>query len=153
MKRRPGRSAALAGLTPLLDTIFLLLFALLVTSETRTDSDTELVHVRLPEVEPAGTEAPGTAERVRIVIDAASTVRLADGGPVLASRADLDAALAAALGDALPEEVEVELHADADARHGVAIELLQHLRVRGFVRVQLVALGTETPDGRFGATR
>ena len=154
MRSRARRGpAVLAGLTPLLDTIFLLLFALLVTSDTRTENDTELVHIQLPEVESTGEESTGAGEHLVVVLDAESHVRLGRDGETLASREELDRALSQALGDALPEEIPIEIHGDAAARHGVAIELLQYLRMRGFVHVQLVAQGTSAPGGLFGAGR
>ena len=79
------------------------------------------------------------------------TEELESATEALDSLDEVDAALASVLGDAVPEEVEIRIHADRDARHGVAIELLQHLRVRGFVQVQLVALGQPNPSGSFSS--
>ena len=146
---RPPRPTLAGALTPLVDTLFLLLFSLLALSDTRAAHATELVRVELPRVEP-GDDAPAAAARLVLEIGRDSSVRLRDGGPVL-SRDELDRALAERLGDALPEEVEVVIHADRDARHGVAVELLEHLRRRGFVRVGLVALGERGRSGPFGS--
>jgi biopolymer transport protein ExbD len=140
--KSPSGSGALdlGGLTPLLDTVFLLIFALLALS--RSADDTELVRVDLPVVDGENVQGAGPEARVVLLIDAASRVRLAgdDAGPVLSTREALDAALGSALDRRLPEEVVVEIQADALARHGVAVELLQHLRLAGFSRVELLAI-------------
>ena len=141
----------MAGLTPLLDVIFLLLFALLISSETKTESDTELVPIQLPEVQPSEGSSETESQRLALTLDAESRVYVESATEALDSLDEVDAALASVLGDAVPEEVEIRIHADRDARHGVAIELLQHLRVRGFVQVQLVALGQPNPSGSFSS--
>ena len=148
-RRRRHRISPMAGLTPLLDVIFLLLFALMITSETKSDNKSELVPIELPEVQPSGDPKTSQKDPVRIVLDSESRVRLEPNQTTLNSLDEVDTALGTALGDALPEEVDVQIHADRNARHGVAIELLQHLRVRGFIRVQLVALGQPDPSGVF----
>ena len=141
------------GLVPFLDTLFLLLFALLALSDSRTAHRSELVRVDLPEVEPAQATGPDLGLHIVLEIDAQSRVRVSEG-PDLASREDLDRLLAQRLGDALPEEVVISIHADRDARHGVAVELLQHLLLRGFVHVQMVAQGRiPDPGGAFGGAR
>lgn len=169
MSRREGAGALdLGGLTPLLDTVFLLLFALLTLS--RNAEVTELVRVELPVVDPEGDAEPGGGERIVLIIDAESNVRLApmaadeaaqpgadtDAGVPIDTRADLDEALgvllSGPLGGALPEEVTVEIQADADARQGVAVQVLQHLRLAGFSRVELVAIGVGAGDDAFGAS-
>lgn len=132
------------GLTPMLDTLFILLFALLALSDTREVSETEEVRIQLPEVEPGSDAATGAAEVFAIFVDADSLVRLEGNEDVVESFEELDAALSARLGDAFPEDVSVDIVADAEARHGIIVELLQHLRLRGFVRVQLLATGSET---------
>lgn len=152
---RMRASIAFAGLTPLVDTLFILLFALLALSDARTSHETELVRVRLPEVEPAAdSPASGAATHVVLEVSADSSVHVpsAPGAPAEAARTreELDAALARLLGDRVPEEVVVEIHADRGARHGVVVELLQHLRLRGFVDVQLIALGRVEPGAPFG---
>ena len=78
---------------------------------------------------------------------------LAGSATPLASQAEFDAALADAIGEALPEEVHVEIKADREARHGVAVAVLQHLRLRGFVHVDLLAIGTTAADDLFGGNR
>lgn len=144
MKRAGGRgSIGLGGLTPLLDTLFILIFALLALSDTRSAERAEPVRIQLPAVEPGGDEASRLTRRVEFEITADSTLRLAGTDEALRSREDVDAALAGALADpgAVPELVGVEIRADRDSRHGVAVELLQHLRLRGFVNVELIAIG------------
>lgn len=164
MKRSGSGALDLGGLTPLLDTVFLLLFALLTLS--RNAEVTELVRVELPVVDPEGDASAGSAPRLVLVVDAASRVRLpaapagderepeADLGRVLPDRDALDAALADALQGplegALPEEIVVEIQADAGSKHGVSVELLQHLRLAGFCQVELLATGGAS-GGAFGA--
>lgn len=149
MRKKALGGIGFGGLTPLLDTLFILLFALLVTSEAKTaDATTEEIRVRLPEVE-EGEEAGASSESIRLTleIDADSVVML--GAEAMETREALDAAVAEQLGDALPEEVTIELFADRDARHGVLVELLQYFRLRGFVDIQLLATG-DAGDSRFG---
>ena len=143
MKRATLGSVGLRALTPLLDTLFLLLFALLALSESRQVAAPEEVRIRLPEVERGG-DAAEAADPFSISVDADSRVRLEGSDAVVESLEELDAALAARLEHALPEDLPVDLVADADARHGVTVELLQHLRLRGFTRVQLLATGSDT---------
>ena len=131
-----GRGA----LVPLLDALFLLLFALLSLSESAGPAMRE-VAVQLPAVEPDPGAAPSPRAPITIAVDAGSRVLWAATGETLSTAADLDARLAAQLGDALPDEIPVELRADRDARHGVAVALLEHLRRRGFVDVRLLATG------------
>lgn len=153
--RRAARiraSLAFAGLTPLVDTLFILLFALLALSDARTSHATELVRVRLPEVEPASdSPAPGAATHALLEVASDSSVHVpAVPGEGVRTREELDAVLARLLEDRVPEEVVVEIHADRGARHGVVVELLQHLRLRGFVDVQLIAVGHVEPAAPFG---
>ena len=157
LERKSIGSMVLRGLTPLLDTLFILLFALLALSDTRQVAQAEEVRIQLPSVEP-GEDAPqAPAELFSIFVDAESAVRL-EGLSGTSERIEtfeaLDAALAARLGDVLPEEVAIDIVGDADARHGVMVELLQHLRLRGFTRVQLLATSAESgasdPGGTFG---
>lgn len=141
------------GLTPLLDTLFILLFALLALSETRTSTRQDLVWIQLPMVEPS-VQAPREASRKLVLfMDASSRVHLGETGLEIRDRAELDRALGQALGEALPEEVTVEIQGDRNARAGVAVELLQHLRLRGFSQVSLVASGTSGPGELFGEDR
>ena len=142
------------GLTPLLDTLFILLFALLALSDTREADQAEQVRIQLPAVEAGEGAAATPAERFSIFVDAESAVRL-DGTETsqsIASFAELDTALAQRLGSVLPEEVAIDIVGDADARHGVMVELLQHLRLNGFTQVQLLATRSETQTA-FGGER
>ena len=153
MKRSKRGSIALGGLTPLLDTLFLLLFALLALSESRAGAPAEEITVELPRVEPGdAAQAHSARPVVRLDVDAGGVVRLSPGGEVLRDRAALDRALGAALGGeaAVPEDVIIELRADRVAPHGVAVELLQHLRLAGFVDVRLLAEAEPRPDQPFG---
>ena len=141
---------ALKGLTPVLDMVFLLLFALLAISESRETTRQDRVHVRLPQVE-TGSEAPQEArQNVLLEIDADSEIRVGGRDERLTSREALDQALSKSLGTAVAEEVNVEIHADQGASTGVAVALLQHLRLRGFLRVSLVATGSSGATDLFG---
>lgn len=142
--RRTGASVAIKGLTPLIDTVFLLLFALLTLSESRTSNRKELLQVRLPEVESGENASAPAGKAVVLEIDESSTLRLRGEGRPLSSHEELDRALVATLGDAVPEEVVTEIQADTNAHHGVVVGLLQHLRLRGFVNVRLIAVGAPT---------
>jgi biopolymer transport protein ExbD len=146
--RQRRRSVALGSVIPLLDTLFLLLFSLLALSDVRTSNRAEPVRVRLPEVERGAEPAAAPARRVVLEIDARSSVWLA--GAVMGTHDELDRELAARLGDALPEDLVVEIRADREARSGVALDLLQHLLLRGFVNVQLLASGTSDPARALG---
>lgn len=137
----------------MIDVLFILLFALLAMSEARSSTEEELIHIRLPNVEPGEGDSSSDDLRVVIELDSSSQVSLRASGIAVSSAADLEAALTSELGDALPEDVVIEIQADRDARHGVAVELLQHLRNRGFVNVQLVAVGYEGDEGLFGGPR
>jgi biopolymer transport protein ExbD len=147
----------LGGLTPLLDTLFILIFALLALSDTRSAERAETVRIQLPAVEPGGDESSQLSRRIEFEITADSILRVAGMDSVLDSRADVDSALARVLAEpdpsgvveTLPELVLVVIRADRDSRHGVAVELLQHLRLRGFVNVELIATGDAT-GGAFG---
>ncbi|MEE9127687.1 MAG: hypothetical protein V3U11_11160, partial [Planctomycetota bacterium] len=73
---------AARGLTPLLDTLFILLFALLTLSDTRTPTRADLVHIQLPRVEPSKDAATEPVRRLVLEIDAGSRVRLQEIGVV-----------------------------------------------------------------------
>ena len=146
-------SAGFRALTPMLDTLFILLFALLALTDARDMSEAEEVRIRLPEVERGTDAAAGLSEVFSIFVDEDSEVRLEGSDDVLTSLDELDGALTAQLVDALPEDVSVDIVADANARHGVTVELLQHLRLRGFVRVQLLAIGSDTGGTLGGGVR
>jgi len=139
-------------MTPLVDTLFLLLFALLTVTDARRAHASEEVHVELPQIEPADESAPAPGTRIVLEVTSDSKVLLQEGGAVLSTADELDRQLASTLGDLLPEDVVIEIHADRRAPYGVALDLLQHLRLRGFFDIQLVAAGT---DGRpsFGSER
>ncbi len=137
------------GLVPLLDTLFILIFALLALSDVRRNEREQLVRIRLPEVE-AGDEPDAPGASIAIEIGPDSSVRFSGSAATIESWEELDEGLARALGESLPEGVTVELRADREARYGVAVELLQHLRLRGFADVQLIATGAPVPEGTFG---
>ncbi len=151
MKGGRRGSIALGGLTPLLDTLFLLLFALLALSESRAGAPSEEVVVELPQVEADASSAPA-APRVSdaLEIDTEGRVQHLPERALLRDREALEAALSAALGDGLPEEVAVELRADRLAPHGVAVEVLQVLRLAGFVDVRLLAEAAPAAGQPFG---
>ncbi len=139
-RSRPRRpSLALRGLTPFIDTLFLLLFALLATSQPQSAQVLESVRIRLPQVLASPEVPPAPAKRLVIEIDAHSKVRMAGSDEALETPKALDRAIAAGLGDALPEEVAVEIRGDKDSRHGTAVRLLQQLRLRGFSAIELLA--------------
>lgn len=134
----------------MLDTLFLLLFALLVTTEPLREDSLQSVRIRLPSVEGSAALESPQAPRWVIVIDADSRVRLDGDDAILASPADLDRALDARLAGELPEAYAVEIRGDCDARNGVAVQLLQHLRLRGFRAIDLIAVGAMDLES-FGA--
>jgi biopolymer transport protein ExbD len=148
-----------SSLTPLLDTLFLLLFALLAASRrasTETvDPRSEEVRVELPTVDALQQAARGHQSDVRLVVhvDALGAVTLIAGAePVeTPTAAELRAALAAETANA-SGRVVVEIRADADARHGVTVDVLQTVRAAGIVDVRFVA--TSGPEAsevrRFG---
>ena len=131
------------GATPLVDLLFLLLFSLLALSDTKKAASQEPVRIKLPKVAPAKTLATAMRPTVILEIDAASHVRIKDNPEVIEGPRELDRLLDAQLGSKLADEFEVEIHGDANARHGVSVALLQHLRTRGFAAVTLIALGEE----------
>ena len=147
-RRRLG-SISGGGLVPLLDTLFILLLSLLALSDVRSEEPVELVRIELPAVE-SGDDPGAPRAVVAIEIDRESRVFLTGTEREVTSWEQLDRALAEALGEGVPEEITVELRADRDARHGVAVELLQHLRLLGFANVHLLATGAQDPDAAFG---
>ncbi len=156
LERKTVGSLVLRGLTPLLDTLFLLLFALLAVSETRDVAAVEEVRIQLPAVEAGNDATEAPVELLSILVDADSVVRLAEpegDGTRIGSFEELDAALARRLGARLPEDVAIDIVADEEARHGVMVEILQHLRLRGFLRVQLLATGAGTGSAFRGDER
>ncbi|MEM7516078.1 MAG: biopolymer transporter ExbD [Planctomycetota bacterium] len=152
---RASGSVSSAALTPLLDTLFLLLFALLALAAPKraeAQATHEEVRVQLPTVE-SGPETERSANALEalafdVEIDGDSAVFV--GGTLVADRAALDALLRETLGERLPEELGVTLRTDREAKHGVAVELLQYFRVRGVVDVELIALGGSAVASPFG---
>lgn len=129
------------GVIPFLDLLFVLLFSLLALSDSKRSAEQEAVRIQLPAVEPASGEEGPLRPAIILEIDAESHVRLAGRPEPIGSPADLDRALAKRVGNALPEQFEVEIHGDARAKHGVGVALLQHLRNKGFASVALLAVG------------
>ena len=146
------RTISLKGLTPLLDTVFLLVFALLSLSKTGNPTRQEPVRVRLPLVE-QGSGALGREPSVVLEIDKDSRIRDARTGHPISAREDLDRLLSTSLHKTLAEEAAIEIHADRAARNGTAVALLQHLRLRGFVNVTLLATGSDGGDDLFGGPK
>ena len=146
--KRASGSMGSSGLTPLLDVLFLLLFAILAASdsssaETRTP-DPEEVRVELPAVDPLESGEGNEAEVVRIFLridaDDCVTIVTEDGPRVTPTPAELRASLEAAMAAAAaPGNTIVEIRADADARHGVTVDVLQTVRAVGIVDVRFVA--------------
>ena len=147
---KTGRTRGALGssaLTPLLDTLFLLLFALLASSQRAsvapTEARSEEVRVELPTVDALQQPARGDEHDVRVVVhvDADGAVTLLGGeGPVEATtRGALRTALEARAADAPGGRVVVEIRADAEARHGVTVDVLQAVRAAGVVDVRFVA--------------
>jgi biopolymer transport protein ExbD len=129
------------GITPLIDLLFILLFGLLALSDARRTESAEMVRIQLPEVEPTEKRGAASANVIVLEIDAESDVRIEGREEPIEDPEELDTILADRIGDTLPEEFAIEIRGDADARHGVMVALLQHLRERGFGSVNLLALG------------
>jgi biopolymer transport protein ExbD len=144
VSRRGG--PGVAGLTPLLDTLFLLLFALLALTQSRTTGRNDTVRVELPAVEPGSGANSADVKSVRVHVDAQGIVSVEGRDEPLSSLAELDPALSAVLGDAVPEAVRVDIVADDAAPYGVAVTLLQHLRLAGFSQVGLLARKEDLPS-------
>lgn len=147
------RSVGQAALTPLLDTLFLLLFAVLAASdgaEARSKVEEE-VRLELPSVadDNAGGGNPAGDSPVVLAIDASGAVSVDGGALQLASPAALDEFL-----ESLASSATFEIRADADARHAVVVEVLHGLREAGFLDVSLIATrrGTSTPAGGWGSS-
>ena len=145
-------SISARGLVPFLDTLFNLLFALLAINAANAAASSEFLRLRLPLVEQSqeGAASPGG---LVIAVDADGSIRPAGTDVVLRTRQELDRALVASVGDALPEEFPVEIQADTSCPHGIVVELLQHLRVLGFSDVRLAAIAREGSGGMFGEER
>ena len=131
------------GVTPFIDMLFILLFGMLALSDAKQSANAEMVRVKLPTVEPGEDGGARDGRTITIEVDELSRVRL-DGRPeTIDSPGALDAALSGLVGEELPEEITIEIRADADARHGVITALLQHLRRAGFSTVNLLAIGAD----------
>jgi biopolymer transport protein ExbD len=147
-------SIAARGLVPLLDTLFLLLFALLAISGPRVVAQAETLLLRLPRVARAGAAAPDARTLALVLdVDAEARVTLLGDATPIETRAELARRIAAALGGAAPEQAAVEIRADAAAPHGVVVELLQHLRLAGFADVCLAAVAATDEPERIGGAR
>lgn len=144
-------SRGLAGIMPLLDVLFILLFSLLALTDVRTaDATAEEVRVELPSVESGDNAVPPPDEPLVLSIDVEGNV-LTEWGMIVEDTVALEFLLKHALDDRLPEELTIELSADRGAPTGVVIELLQALRLRGVYKVQILADGDAGEDRRFGA--
>ncbi len=152
MTRRFHKRGAIAigGLTPLLDTLFLLLFSVLALSDVRDPETSEQVRIALPRVAQGQRAGLEDRQRVNLVVDAQGTIRRHGAAAVIRSSQELDHELAAVMGHSTPEDVVVEIRGDHDAPHGVTVQLLQHLRAGRFADVQLLATGVDPPPGLFG---
>ena len=143
-------SRGLSGIMPLLDVLFILLFSLLALTDVRTsEAEDEEVRVELPAVESGDLALEQPDAPLVLSIDSAGTVRT-EAGDEVASPQALEALIRGALDGRLPEELAIELSADRAAPTGVAVELLQALRLRGVSRVQLLAVGDADTSVRFG---
>ena len=151
MRSRGAGRIAMGGLTPLLDTLFLLLFALLAISDVKREETEEEVLVELPGVAPDGAAGEREVERIQIVVDADSELSVGPDARPAGTPRELDAVLDRELAGRAASALSVEIRADRDSRHGVAVALLQHLRGRGFQDVVLVAIGAPDPDAAFGS--
>jgi len=134
-------SPSLKGITPLLDVLFILLFALLALSESKSSPSEELFRVQLPQVEADANPAVVDLEKLVISLDVNSRIRVQGMEGAVNTLEEFDSLLASALGDALPENIAIEIQGDQLARHGVTIGLLQHLRLRGFQNVMFLVAG------------
>ncbi|MEM9802180.1 MAG: biopolymer transporter ExbD [Planctomycetota bacterium] len=157
---RPRGALGASSLTPLLDTLFLLLFALLASSRRASMEPTaptpEEVRVELPAVDPLESEAGAADTTLSLVvqIDSDGTVTLigSEDATETSTTAELRSALEAEAASA-DGGVVVEIRADTDARHGVTVDVLQTIRSAGISDVRFVATTEATGDGerRFGA--
>ncbi len=134
------RDGGMTGMIPLLDTLFLLLFALLAAAREQVEPAVDPVRIRLPEVT-EGSDGDLTGATVKLLLDRDGQVFLGEqerayaAGEFSTLVEDI-----AALHE--PSEVSVEIYGDQDAGYGRAVQLLQELRLRGFARVALLARGS-----------
>ncbi len=134
-----AKSPGQAALTPLLDTLFLLLFAVLAQSdgaEAREDVPEE-IQVELPSVDGGASIDQGAQPLASpvVTIDGEGTVRLDGEAGIVPSSQALIEALGTADG---PRSVEIRAH--GDARHAVVVEVLHGLRQAGWLDVRFVAI-------------
>jgi biopolymer transport protein ExbD len=134
-------SPSLKGITPLLDVLFILLFALLALSETKTANPAELLRVQLPQVAPEANQPVVDPQKLVLVLNADSQITIGDVDGVVTTLEEFDAVLASVIGDTLPEDIAIEIQGDRMARHGTTVGLLQHLRLRGFQKVMFLVAG------------
>jgi len=139
-------SPSLKGITPLLDVLFILLFALLALSESKSTPSEELFRVQLPQVDADSNPSVVDLEKLVISLDKNSRIRVEGMEGAVSTIEEFDSLLASALGDTLPENIAIEIQGDQSARHGVTIGLLQHLRLRGFQNVMFLVSGGN-PNG------
>lgn len=147
------RTLGQAALTPLLDTLFLLLFSVLAASDGAEANSKahEEVQLELPSVadDGAGQGASAGDAPVVLAIGADGAVSVEGEARELASPAALDGFLAG-----LSPGATFEIRAHADARHAVVVEVLHGLREAGFLDVSLVATrrGSEAPASGWGGS-
>lgn len=149
-----------SALTPLLDTLFLLLFTLLATSRSAAIVEhavREEVAVNLPSIEDGdGSAAGAEAELVTIAVDEGGGVRVLRGRAPAGE--SLDAETPAGLTRSLTRlvakssDVRVEIRADGEAQHAVVLGVLQAVRSAGcndvrFIAVEAVAGSGSRPFG------
>lgn len=133
----PRRAVGQAALTPLLDTLFLLLFSVLAASDGADASADveEEVQLELPSVMDEGESGYSAGEAPLVIaIEADGAVTMAGATDAVES----SAALAASLSE-VPSGTVFEIRAHADARHAVVVEVLHGLREAGFLDVSLIA--------------
>jgi biopolymer transport protein ExbD len=143
-------SISARGLVPFLDTLFNLLFALLAISAASAPTSFDLLRLRLPRVESSPDARAPMSAGLLIAVDADGKIHPAGTDVALRTREELDRTLAALVADAVPEEVPIEIQAEALCPHGIVVELLQHLRVLGFSDVRLAAISRAGGPGLFG---
>ncbi len=141
-----------SALTPLLDTLFLLLFTLLATSRSASIVEhavREEVAVELPSIEDGPDAQAGSDDvgLVTIAVPEEGKVRVLTGRS--AERESREVETPAALEQLLTSQVKgavgarVEIRADGAARHAVVLEVLQAVRAAGCTDVRFIALEAE----------
>lgn len=146
-RRTPGSTA----LTPLLDMLFLLLFALLATSRSAESMDQaprEEIAIELPSVAGAGEEDPDARDPIELAVAPDGAVVLAGTpAPSPAALTERLQALARVGG-----EVSLELRVDGATPHAVVADVLQACRAAGVVDVRFIAIdgGAADRDAGFG---